>query len=461
MIGDDVRSGGDAKKPAAASSANAAMQAGAWDEALLHWARRRAEAPSDSDAYVRAAQSLRRLARAEEAQALLLEAEQRGIDDVRIHAGLAEMAAKKRDWEEAERRWRAVLARDERHQAATIELARLLIGFGQGLEAEPMLDAAILRQPEWPDPRQVLAEAAADRRDWLLAEQRWRDMLAVFPESVAAVIGLAVALRSLARVTEADALVVAALDQHPKDVTLRRQSAQIAMAMENWAEATNRCRAVCALVPDSPDDLYQLVFSLNAQQRFAEADALVTDAMPRLPYNPRLVRTHAQLANDLKDWPIASVRWQALLDRDPGNEALRNRVARARKAAGQPPLEPLDPATPNQAQGAQRPPNTPLTEEETTHLEDWRTLLMRFESLGQNCEFGLVQRRYKAEPLGLFRWASTASAALTAILEADMQGIGAPEYTAVHWKSSEYLVRDPRYNTNPLKESPIPGYQSR
>ena len=139
MIGDDVRSGGDAKKPAAASSANAAMQAGAWDEALLHWARRRAEAPSDSDAYVRAAQSLRRLARAAEAQALLLEAEQRGIDDVRIHAGLAEMAVKKRDWEEAERRWRAVLAREERHQAATIELARLLIGFGQGLEADPCL----------------------------------------------------------------------------------------------------------------------------------------------------------------------------------------------------------------------------------------------------------------------------------------------------------------------------------
>ena len=72
MIGDDVRSGGDTKKSAAASSANAAMRAGAWDESLLHWARRRAEAPSDSDAYVRAAQSLRRLARAEEAQALLL-----------------------------------------------------------------------------------------------------------------------------------------------------------------------------------------------------------------------------------------------------------------------------------------------------------------------------------------------------------------------------------------------------
>ena len=30
---------------------------------------------------------------------------------------------------------------------------------------------------------------------------------------------------------------------------------------------------------------------------------------------------------------------------------------------------------------------------------------MRFESLGDNCEFGLFQRMCNAEPLGLFRFA--------------------------------------------------------
>lgn len=35
-----------------------------------------------------------------------------------------------------------------------------------------------------------------------------------------------------------------------------------------------------------------------------------------------------------------------------------------------------------------------------------KTLLMNFESLGDNCEFGLVQRRASAEPLGLLRFAS-------------------------------------------------------
>ncbi len=446
MSGDDVGLIGFADSSDAASSANAAMQAGAWDEAVQHWARRRAEAPTDSAAYVRAALCLRRLARVEDAYALLQEAEARGIDDVRIDAAQAELAAKRSDWEEAERRWRAVLAQDERHQAAIIELARLLIDFGQGLEAEPMLVQAILRQPEWPDPLQVLADAAADRRDWILAEQRWRDMLAVFPDSVAAIIGLAVALQAMARGAEADALLAQAVDRHPHDALLLRQWARVAMAMENWAEAASRWGAVCTLVPDSPDDHFQVVSCLTAQKRYNEADALITEVLPRLPYNQRLARTHAQLSDNMKNWPVSSLRWQALLEREPGNQALRSRVARARKAAGQPPLEPLDPAIVSHAQGPQQPPNTPLTEEETTHLEDWRDLLMRFESLGQNCEFGLVQRRYKAEPLGLFRWASTQSTVLAAFLEADMKGMGAPEHTVVHWNGAEYLIRDSRYS---------------
>jgi hypothetical protein len=33
-----------------------------------------------------------------------------------------------------------------------------------------------------------------------------------------------------------------------------------------------------------------------------------------------------------------------------------------------------------------------------------RTFLMAFESMGNNCEFGTVQRLFKAEPLSLLRW---------------------------------------------------------
>ena len=37
-------------------------------------------------------------------------------------------------------------------------------------------------------------------------------------------------------------------------------------------------------------------------------------------------------------------------------------------------------------------------------MENAADFYQRFESLGANCEFGLVQRRHGAEPLGLLRW---------------------------------------------------------
>jgi hypothetical protein len=74
-------------------------------------------------------------------------------------------------------------------------------------------------------------------------------------------------------------------------------------------------------------------------------------------------------------------------------------------------------------------------------------LMMRFESLGENCEFGLAQRRCGAEPLGLLRFASAPLDKLIPGLEARFEGMG--EYDQVEVKisenGSEYLVVDRRF----------------
>lgn len=46
-------------------------------------------------------------------------------------------------------------------------------------------------------------------------------------------------------------------------------------------------------------------------------------------------------------------------------------------------------------------------------------LVLDFESLGSNCELGMVQRHYNAEPLGLFRFSYTPLDGLLAMLEGD------------------------------------------
>jgi len=53
-------------------------------------------------------------------------------------------------------------------------------------------------------------------------------------------------------------------------------------------------------------------------------------------------------------------------------------------------------------------------------------LAMRFESIGQNCEFGLVQRAVQAEPLSLLRFAGIELSSLLRGLETEFAGIDDP-----------------------------------
>ncbi len=54
-----------------------------------------------------------------------------------------------------------------------------------------------------------------------------------------------------------------------------------------------------------------------------------------------------------------------------------------------------------------------------------------FESLGDNCEFGIVQRSYGAEPWALFRWVGINHIdQLIIALNARFEGLGDPEYVA-------------------------------
>jgi hypothetical protein len=56
-----------------------------------------------------------------------------------------------------------------------------------------------------------------------------------------------------------------------------------------------------------------------------------------------------------------------------------------------------------------------------------RGLMYQFESLGENCELGLVQRKYGAEPLSLLRWTSVHPFALVKLLKTQFEGVGDPD----------------------------------
>ena len=78
-------------------------------------------------------------------------------------------------------------------------------------------------------------------------------------------------------------------------------------------------------------------------------------------------------------------------------------------------------------------------------LED-RELVLRFESLGDNCELGLVQRLAGAEPLGLLRFAGTPLRSLLQALAARFEGIADPAHIRIHEENGEYMVKLTKYD---------------
>jgi hypothetical protein len=80
-----------------------------------------------------------------------------------------------------------------------------------------------------------------------------------------------------------------------------------------------------------------------------------------------------------------------------------------------------------------------------TMLED-RDLVLQFESIGDNCELGLVQRQAGAEPLGLLRFAGAPLRNLLRGLNARFANIGNPDHIRIVAEHGEYMVKLTKYD---------------
>jgi hypothetical protein len=73
-------------------------------------------------------------------------------------------------------------------------------------------------------------------------------------------------------------------------------------------------------------------------------------------------------------------------------------------------------------------------------------LMLKFESLGDNCELGLVQRRVGVEPLSLFRFAGVPLRSLIRALETRFVGMANPDHILVQPENGEYMIKLTRYD---------------
>jgi tetratricopeptide (TPR) repeat protein len=455
---------------------------GDWPEAASRWRSLEAAVPDAPDGWLGHAIALQRLGFAAEAEAALQDLIRRFPDQLDALHDLARLAEFRGDWATAERCWLDFHAIETGNWWSHSALASAVMRQGRPDEAEAILQQALTRFPDEPSLLADHARVAESREDWDEAISRWEDVIARAPSHWAGYGGKVAALARLGRQDEANAALLdygALLPDHPAAL---HDLGRRAERLQDWPAAEAAWRGFVAQEQRNDWAYQSLAQALVRQDRLDEAEAVLTDAMARLPGSAALAieaarvselrgqldaaaahwRTASRLAPATADGPIgeasvlsrqgdaaaADAVIEAALARLPAEPALLHAYANTAIAAADWPQ-----ALARLQTGQQRFPevasfghrieaiearlaaeaDTPDPTADEAAAEDIRALLLDFESLGggggQGGAFARFQRDHGAEPIGLLHWAEALPDELSDALESDFSGIGIPEQT--------------------------------
>ena len=385
-------------------AAQAAQAAGNMELAYARWADLRTLKPESAEGYLGAIQLSMRKQQPDVTRTLLEEGLAAFPNDRKLRVIAARNATRALLWAEAAAHWDALLALVPDNPNLALEAVTSFIGPRLGRRQ---------RMPE------VFRKLAAHH-------ERFPN----FAPAYAAHIG---ALREVGRLDEADTLGQAWRVRFPLHQELAIACARVAEEMGRSGDAASILKPIRARSEPTlaMDVAYLRALSLSYQDEAAER--VCQEALARHPQNMRIIDQYVALATRRGDFAEAAARAAALLAQYPDNQSIA-RLARRLDALHN---------------GGQAQTPEPVQEAGGT-----AAFFGRFESLGATtagCEFGLVQRRFGAEPLGLLRWGNMPIEGLTRGLQNRLEGFGAPESTRIVVQRAsanhkEYFLYDDRYS---------------
>jgi tetratricopeptide (TPR) repeat protein len=222
---------------AASLSARTEHYLGKFPEAAIRWKAIRERFPTQTTGYIGGAESLLATGNTEDATELVETASRIFPEDLHVAMQFARVAELAQNWNEAVRRWKAVVERFPDRPAVIAGYALSLSRSGISAVADKILEAAIAQPMSAIELYQAYAECASQRRDWPVAAARWRHSVDIFPDRVNAWTGLGESLRNAGRLEESANLLTAALQRYPDNVELERQIAVTASAQRAWTVA--------------------------------------------------------------------------------------------------------------------------------------------------------------------------------------------------------------------------------
>ena len=424
--------------------AQIAHQRGATQEALKRWDRVISACHGLADGYVGATRVLVDLGRYADAQNVLSPALRMFPKLVAVGELHASIAHQQQDYPEALKRWSDLRSRFPRNIQGYIGGANTLLAASKADEAEILMRDALQLFPHDMNIAMTWANIPSHSQKWDLAIERWISVSQRFPSVPAIQSSYARALMKSGKWDDAERALAEVLARGRVDLLSMRTYAECASERKDWAKAEIRWRDVATRFPESSVGWSGLADMLGRSGRTDEALSTLKSAMQRVSENGDLEQQLARMETLRRDWPSALQLWTKLKRKYPQKPSVLSGIRQALvqaehdlelvRSEGNPsPFE-----IPAELANIQDP-----TDSETGELY---RLLMNFESIGDTCEFGIVQRRYGAEPISLLRWASTPPHHLITALKTRFAGVGEPEYTIVRSGEGEYTTRDSRYH---------------
>ena len=347
--------------------------------------------------------------------------------------------------DEAVERWHAIWTSFPDHAVAVAGYGAVLGRLNRGAEAEAVLAAG---EAKFPDAANILIERiriAEQRGDYDGAVALAQRAIAIFPTNPQGYVGGAKAMWRLLRFDDADQLLAEAAAVLPPSLVLCGAQAATADMRGDWAEALRRWQAILAAYPHDAVGYAGTGAALRRLKRFDEADRVLGEGLARFPRDANLGINYAWVADERGAFGEALDRWTRVQARFPHHALIRTLRIESQGRASLAAIDTLAEARDRQPATEASAPNP---DESAGHQH--RDLFMRFESLGENCEFGYVQRHFGAEPIGLLRWAGIDFETLLKGLDCGFEGVGSRETTEMKLNPSnhEYYTTDKVYGLN-------------
>jgi tetratricopeptide (TPR) repeat protein len=410
-------------------------------EAVRRWETVRARFPTNTTAVAGHAAALVAANRPDEADAVLRDGVARFPDRLDLASDYARLAQSRQDWAEVLRRWEEVRTRFPDRPAGYAGVAEALGYLRRADEAEALLLEVASRFPTSRDILFALARAAHARQDWETAIARWEQVRAVLPDAHTPLVELSHTLISARRHDEADGLLKAALDRFPDQFDLMLQQASLALHQNNLVLSQERWSRLLQRFPNDARVLFGLAQVLITQGQYDAAAPLLDRFLALRPDHAQAMAERARVDLRRGDWRSALDRLLAASRRFPDNGAIDALITETKVAAML-----ADPDFVDEAD-LERAALVIASEVQSggNEARRLRSLMLTFESIGDNCEFGLVQRYFGAEPISLLRWAGLSPGELTRGLQARFEGVGEAAQTILLVRGDEYFTRDRRY----------------